>query len=78
MAQSRAPTDRNFKGNVASDYDSEIMEAKIHFISISQWKSTEDDLVKVVILLNLLDDAAIQIFNIFEFEGERELLYGFE
>lgn len=64
--QSRAPEEFTFKGNVANNW--RLWRQKFDLYLLASGKTNKSEEVKVAILLNLLGDEGIQIYNTFEYD----------
>ncbi|KAJ8972329.1 hypothetical protein NQ317_005911 [Molorchus minor] len=64
--QSRAPEALTFQGNISNNW--RLWKQKYELYLLASGKSSKGDDVKIAMLLNLLGDEGIQIYNTFEYE----------
>lgn len=66
---SKPPTEFRFTGDLANNW--RLWRQKFDLYLLASGKTKKEDDVKIAILLNLLGDEALQIYNTFEYgEGE--------
>lgn len=65
-----SPGQMSFKGNIASNW--RLWKQKFEIYLIASGKSNKSDDVKIAILLNLLSDEGIEIYNTFEYDQDND------
>ncbi|XP_074025754.1 uncharacterized protein [Leptinotarsa decemlineata] len=68
--QTRAPEEFSFSGDLSGNW--KLWKQKFDLYLIASGKTSKADPVKIAILLNLLGDEAIKIYNTFEYEEDEE------
>nr|CAI5841731.1 unnamed protein product [Callosobruchus analis] len=66
--QMRPPEEMQFKGDIANNW--KLWKQKFNLYLLATGKTNKPDDVKIAILLNLLGDEGLHIFNTLEFDGE--------
>nr|CAI5842937.1 unnamed protein product [Callosobruchus analis] len=66
--QMRPPQEMQFKGDIANNW--KLWKQKFNLYHLATGKTNKPDDIKIVILLNLLGDEGLHIFNTLEFEEE--------
>ncbi|KAK9730633.1 hypothetical protein QE152_g14380 [Popillia japonica] len=68
--EARLPSELSFKGNVAENWA--LFKQKLENFLIASGKANKPDEVKIAVLLNIIGDQGLSIYNTFEYGTEED------